>query len=68
MFFYAMLLSLDTDDRDFVEKIFEKYHKYIFFPLPSRFNECIVIQILVLCDHRFKGDIFSNVESASVKE
>lgn len=30
MFFYAMLLSLDTDDRDFVEKIFEKYHKYIY--------------------------------------
>lgn len=30
MFFYAMLLSLGTDDRDFVEKIFEKYHKYIY--------------------------------------
>lgn len=30
MFFYAMLLSLGADDRDFVEKIFEKYHKYIY--------------------------------------
>lgn len=30
MFFYGMLSVLDTDKRNFVESLFEKYHKHIY--------------------------------------